>query len=51
MPAQTMGRRHCAGVSAALTPGAASALNAAFGTSAFTGGLVLGTTVTEAQTG
>jgi hypothetical protein len=40
-----------ANVTAALTPGAASALNAAFGTSAFSGGLVLGTTVTTAKTG
>ncbi len=40
-----------AGVSAALTQGAADALNGAFGTSAFTGGLVLGTTVTKATTG
>ncbi len=39
-----------ANVSAALTPGAADALNGAFGTSAFTGGLVLGTTVTTAET-
>jgi hypothetical protein len=37
-------------VVATLTPGAASALNAAFGTTAFTGGLVLGTTVTNAKT-
>ena len=40
-----------AGVSAGLTQGAADALNAAFGTSAFTEGLVLGTTVTKAKTG
>ncbi len=39
-----------ANVVATLTPGAAGALNAAFGTTAFTGGLVLGTTVTTAET-
>ena len=38
-------------VSAGLTQGAADALNAAFGTSAFTAGLTLGTTVTKAKTG
>ena len=37
-----------AGVSAKLTQGAADALNAAFGTTAFAGGLVLGTATVTA---
>jgi hypothetical protein len=45
------GRVTLANVVAALTPAAADALNAAFGTTAFSGGLVLGTTVTRAETG
>jgi hypothetical protein len=37
-------------VVASLTPGGAEALNAAFGTTVFSGGFVLGTTVTRAET-